>query len=172
MRSNGQADTVVHLPRDEILLHMRPNLGPIPEQIGVLAWSTVSLCWWPPVFFEANLALRSRFWQSLGTLRKNILILETALRGVFWKNGHTTHGFFLMVNARLCLLGVELNQIFFTQWGNIPERYLSRKRRHKFILDRRHQFISALVDVFPRQTCAAGTNSVYCAIICMFVRIY
>ena len=35
-------------PEMRTVLHMRPNL-PACRPNGVLAWSTVSLCWWPPV---------------------------------------------------------------------------------------------------------------------------
>ena len=59
------------------VLHMKLNLGPIQGLISVLAWSTVSLCWWPS-FFEANLrqptallSRRSRYSQSLEPLRPN-----------------------------------------------------------------------------------------------------
>ena len=43
-RQMGQADTGLHQPRDEKSTLYEADPGPYGEPIGVLAWSTVSLC--------------------------------------------------------------------------------------------------------------------------------
>ena len=57
-------DTGVNQPRNENSTPYEAKPGPYIGPIGVLAQSTVSLCWWPPVF-----------WGQLGLAFQMIAIL-------------------------------------------------------------------------------------------------